>query len=100
MVDTTDYEGGKAPTQALKQVFGRRSTDSELCKLAAKSGLTSVENFAMLGDTVSSAKDTLAIIMNGKLSDQEAEKQVQLLDVDFEGGMLLAVAFREGPEKA
>ena len=79
MVDATDYKEGKVPTQALKQVFGRLSIDSKICMMAVEAGLVSVENFAMLGDTVSSAKQTVAVIMESRLAESEADKQAQLL---------------------
>ena len=52
MVDRTTYtDEARTPKIALRQIFGRLGLRQELCKLAADSGLLSVEVVAMLGDT-------------------------------------------------
>ena len=59
MVDRTVYAADKTPDLPLRQVFGRQRVNEDLCKLAANSGLLTVETFAMLGDDISSVKATL-----------------------------------------
>ena len=65
MVDLTTYPTGLEPTLGLKQVFGRLNVPSELCIKSVRLGLKSVENYAMLGDDLSSAKATLRTISSG-----------------------------------
>ena len=52
MVDRTVYPDGKVPDLLLRQVYGRQRLSTDLCLLMAESGLTTVEAFAMLGDTI------------------------------------------------
>lgn len=59
MVDRTVYDPDKTPDLPLRQVFGRQRVSQDLCKLAATSGLLTVETFAMLGDDIASVKNTL-----------------------------------------
>eukprot|EP00435_Cladocopium_sp_Y103_P044913 s60_g12.t1 len=59
MVDRTVYDPDKTPDLALRQVFGRQRVNQDLCKLAADSGLLTVETFAMLGDDIASVKATI-----------------------------------------
>ena len=59
MVDRTVYTPEKTPDLPLRQVFGRQRVQQDLCKLAADSGLLTVETFAMLGDDIASVKATL-----------------------------------------
>ena len=59
MVDRTVYDPDKTPDLLLRQVFGRQRVSQDLCKLAATSGLLTVETFAMLGDDIASVKNTL-----------------------------------------
>ena len=80
MVDQTSYPAGLEPTLGLKQVFGRLGTVSELCLKSARLGLRSVENYAMLGDDLASAKATLKTISaNAPLGSNEAEIELALL---------------------
>ena len=53
------YAADKTPDLPLRQVFGRQRVNEDLCKLAANSGLLTVETFAMLGDDIASVKATL-----------------------------------------
>ena len=65
MVDRTTYPDDKVPDLILRQVFGRQRLPMALCKLMAETGLVTVEQFSMLGDTVGSVKTTLrAMIAN------------------------------------
>lgn len=59
MVDRTVYAEDKTPDLLLRQVFGRQRVSQDLCKLAANSGLLTVETFAMLGDDIAAVKNTL-----------------------------------------
>jgi len=59
MVDRTVYDADKTPDLPLHQVFGRQRVNQDLCKLAADSGLLTVETFVMLGDDIASVKATL-----------------------------------------
>ena len=80
MVDHTSYPTGLEPALALRQVFGRLNTSSELCLKASKAGLRSVESFAMLGDDLKSAKTTLkTITASAPLGVNESEIEVALL---------------------
>ena len=80
MVDHTSYPAGLEPALALRQVFGRLNTSSELCLKASKAGLRSVESFAMLGDDLKSAKTTLkTITASAPLGGNESEIEVALL---------------------
>ena len=64
MVDRTKYDDeATTPKIALRQIFGRLSLKSELCKSAAKAGLLSVEIFAMLGDSAKAAKEQIRILI-------------------------------------
>ena len=64
MVDRTKYDSEElTPKIGLRQIFGRLSLKSELCKSAAKAGLLSVEIFAMLGDSAKAAKDQLRVLI-------------------------------------
>ena len=57
MVDRTTYsDEARTPKIALRQIFGRLGLRQELCKLAADSGLLSIEVVAMLGDTAAAVK--------------------------------------------
>ena len=80
MVDHTSYPAGQEPALALRQVFGRLSTSSEICLKASKAGLRTVESFAMLGDDLKSAKITLKTITAASpLGSNESEIEVALL---------------------
>ena len=60
MVDRTVYANEAAtPKLNLRQIFGRQGLDTALCRLSADKGLLTVEMFAMLGQDLSSAKETL-----------------------------------------
>ena len=60
MVDRTVYASEAAtPKLNLRQIFGRQGLDTGLCRLSADKGLLTVEMFAMLGQDLSSAKETL-----------------------------------------
>lgn len=58
MVDRTVYDDAKTPDLPLRQVLGRQRVHPDLCRLAADSGLLTVETFAMLGDDIASVKAT------------------------------------------
>ena len=53
------YDPDKTPELPLRQVFGQLKLKSDLCKLAADTGLLTLSHFAMLGDDISSVKETL-----------------------------------------
>ena len=59
MVDRTVYDADHVPELPLRQVFGQLKINGPLCKLAADTGLLTVSHFAMLGDDISSVKQTL-----------------------------------------
>ena len=63
MVDRTKYPVDKVPDLALRQVFGRQKLPEALCLLMAETGLTTMETFAMLGDTIPTVKATLKAIV-------------------------------------
>ena len=75
MVDRTKYDSEElTPKIGLRQIFGRLSLKSELCKSAAKAGLLSVEIFAMLGDSAKAAKDQLRVLIpDGELGADQPE---------------------------
>ena len=49
----------KTPKLALRQIFRRQAVKENLCRAAADNGLLFVEMFAMLGQDLNTAKDTL-----------------------------------------
>lgn len=63
MVDRTVYDDAKTPDLPLRQVLGRQRVHPDWCRLAADSGLLTVETFAMLGDDIASVKATLKNLM-------------------------------------
>ena len=63
MVDRTVYTPDKLPELPLRQIFGRQRVPEDLCRLVADVGLRSVETFAMLGDTITTVKQTLKTII-------------------------------------
>ena len=66
MVDRTTYrDEAHTPKIALRQIFGRLSLKEDLCKLAADSGLLSVEVVAMLGDSATAVKKSLMTLSVG-----------------------------------
>ena len=80
MVDRTVYPDGKVPDLLLRQVYGRQRLSTDLCLLMAESGLTTVEAFAMLGDTIAGVKTTIKTIVDDetKLGDNPAKVEVAL----------------------
>ena len=83
MVDRTKYDSEETtPKIALRQIFGRLSLKSELCKSAAKAGLLSVEVFAMLGDTAKAAKDQLKVLIpEDELGADTAERELSTMQL-------------------
>ena len=63
MVDRTVYTPDKLPELPLRQIFGRQRVPEDLCRLVADVGLRSVETFAMLGDMITTVKQTLKTII-------------------------------------
>ena len=80
MVDRTIYPDGKAPDLALRQVFGRQRLPTALCLLMAETGLSTVETFAMLGDTIAGVKTTMKTLINDdtKLGPNHATQELSL----------------------
>ena len=80
MVDRTIYPDGKAPDLALRQVFGRQRLPEPMCLLMAEVGLSTVETFAMLGDTITGVKTTLKTLINddAKLGANHAVQELSL----------------------
>ena len=68
MVDRTVYAKDYTPDTALRQLFARQRLTQEVCKLLADSGLLSIEQFAMLGDTLQNAKLTVCSLIGGQES--------------------------------
>ena len=62
-MDRTKYPTDKVPDLALRQVFGRQKLSEPLCLLMSETGLTTLETFAMLGDTIPTVKATLKAIV-------------------------------------
>ena len=63
MVDRTDYSAfPEPPALPVRQIFGRQRVEAKTCQLAAKLGLLTVERFAMLGDSLTTVKDTLKVL--------------------------------------
>ena len=79
MVDRTVY-GDVVPDLALRRVFGRQRLPETLCRLMAEVGLVTVETFAMLGDTITGVKTSLATIVTDptKMGDSEATREISL----------------------
>ena len=77
MVDRTVYaDEAHTPKIALRQIFGRLSLRTELCRAAADNGLLSVEVFAMLGDAAAAVKTALRTViptaaLGANAADQE-----------------------------
>ena len=80
MVDRTVYDDDKVPSLALRQIFGRQRLPESMCKLAASSGLLSVERFAMLGDTLADMKASFTKIVRSPdaLGADEAQHELHL----------------------
>ena len=72
--------GYKVPDLLLRQVYGRQRLPTALCLLMAESGLTTVEAFAMLGDTIAGVKATVKTIVadEAKLGDSAAKVEIAL----------------------
>ncbi|CAE7809987.1 unnamed protein product, partial [Symbiodinium necroappetens] len=69
MVDRTVYANEAAtPKLNLRHIFGRQGLDTGLCRLSADKGLLTVEMFAMLGQDLSSAKETLRKLWEADMS--------------------------------
>ena len=79
MVDRTTYsDEARTPKIALRQIFGRLG----LCKLAADSGLLSIEVVAMLGDTAAAVKATLKTLVDpAALGADEAARELSLMQI-------------------
>ena len=80
MVDRTVYDEDKVPALALRQIFGRQRLPEAMCKLAASSGLLSVERFAMLGDTLADMKASFVKIVRSPdaLGADDAQRELHL----------------------
>ena len=80
MVDRTKYPHDKVPDLALRQVFGRQKLSEPLCLLMSETGLTTLETFAMLGDTIPTVKATLRAIVadDVKFGDSVAKQELAL----------------------
>ena len=82
MVDRTVYASEAAtPKLNLRQIFGRQGLDTALCRLSADKGLLTVEMFAMLGQDLSSAKETLRKLWEADMSPLGADAASQELAV-------------------
>ena len=83
MVDRTTYsDEARTPKIALRQIFGRLGLRQELCKLAADSGLLSIEVVAMLGDTAAAVKATLKTLVDpAALGADEAARELSLMQI-------------------
>ena len=80
MVDRTVYADTHTPDLPLRQVFGRQRVHTDLCKLAADSGLLTIGQFAMLGDTITEAKAALKSIItdHAKLGSTPPAQELSL----------------------
>lgn len=80
MVDRTVYPAGSVPELPLRQVFGRQRLPEKLCLLMGEVGLTSLDTFAMLGDSIDSVKQTLKTVVDDetKLGDNPAARELAL----------------------
>ena len=82
LVDRTVYANEAAtPKLNLRQIFGRQGLDTGLCRLSADKGLLTVEMFAMLGQDLSSAKETLRKLWEADMSPLGADAASQELSV-------------------
>eukprot|EP00435_Cladocopium_sp_Y103_P009415 s1300_g2.t1 len=83
MVDRTVYaDEAHTPKIALRQIFGRLSLSTDLCRAAADSGLLSVEVFAMLGDAAAAVKTALrTLIPTAALGANEAAQELSLMQL-------------------
>ena len=82
MVDRTVYANEAAtPKLNLRQICGRQGLDTGLCRLSADKGLLAVEMFAMLGQDLSSAKETLRKLWEADMSPLGADAASQELSV-------------------
>ena len=79
-MDRTKYPTDKVPDLALRQVFGRQKLSEPLCLLMSETGLTTLETFAMLGDTIPTVKATLKAIVadETKFGDSVAKQELAL----------------------
>ena len=74
MVDRTVYASEDAtPKLNLRQIFGRQGLNTNLCRLSADKGLLTVEMFAMLGQDLTSAKETLRKLWEGDMTPVGAD---------------------------
>jgi len=83
MVDRTVYPKDAAPELGLRQLFGKHKVAPDLCLLIAEVGLRSVEQVAVLGDTLASVKATFKTVIRDvdKLGSDDAAKGSALLSV-------------------
>ena len=83
MVDRTVYDDDKTPELPLRQILGRQRVASDLCKLAADSGLLNVETFAMLSDTIHAVKAALRTIIadNNRLGADAPVQELALTNL-------------------
>ena len=83
MVDRTTYsDEARTPKIALRQIFGRLGLRQELCKLAADSGLLSIEVVAMLGDTAAAVKESIKTLVDAAaLGADEAARELSLMQI-------------------
>lgn len=80
MVDRTSYDPDCVPELSLRQVFGRNKLPQALCRVVADKKLLSIEQFAMLGDTIAVVKDTLKVIIgdDSLLGPDQAARELAL----------------------
>ena len=83
MVDRTTYrDEAHTPKIALRQIFGRLNLKEDLCKLAADSGLLSVEVVAMLGDSTTAVKKSLmTLVPPDQLGTDDASRELSLMQL-------------------
>ena len=83
MVDRTQYtDEAHTPKIALRQIFGRLSLRSELCKAAADAGLLTVEVLAMLGDNAGTVKDNIkSLIAAENLGDTDPARELAVMQL-------------------
>ena len=83
MVDRTTYsDEARTPKIALRQIFGRLGLRQELCKLAADSGLLSIEVVAMLGDTAAAVKESIKTLVDAAaLGADDAARELSLMQI-------------------
>ena len=84
MVDRTVYNSKETtPDLALRQVFGRHKTPSEVCVLFANNNLLSIEVVAVLGDSHDSVRRNFAMLIGGEehLGSSDQIKTLRIIQV-------------------